>query len=62
MKVTKEIDDNLFENARGITGIRNQTALVNAGLQVLVERECARRLAQLGGAEPQVEPIPRRRS
>ena len=31
-------------------------------LQALVQRESARRLAALGGSEPRLEPIPRRRS
>jgi hypothetical protein len=31
-------------------------------LRALVERESARRLAALGGSEPALEPIPRRRT
>jgi hypothetical protein len=33
---------------------------VREGLKALIERESARRVARLGGSEPQLEPIPRR--
>jgi hypothetical protein len=35
--------------------------VVREGLKALIERESARRLAKLGGTEPQVASIPRRR-
>lgn len=56
------IDDDLLEQARRLTDIREKTALVHAGLVALIERESARRLAQLGGSEPRLEPIRRRRA
>ncbi|MEK6603752.1 MAG: type II toxin-antitoxin system VapB family antitoxin, partial [Nitrospirota bacterium] len=43
-------------------GLKEKTALVREGLKALIERESARRLAQLGGTEPQLQPVPRRRS
>jgi Arc/MetJ family transcription regulator len=62
MRTTLNIDDQLLEKARRLTGIDEKTALVRAGLEALVQREAARRLAELGGTEPNLRPIPRRRS
>ncbi|HET7371648.1 MAG TPA: type II toxin-antitoxin system VapB family antitoxin [Gammaproteobacteria bacterium] len=62
MRTTINLDDTLLADAQRLTGIKERTALVNAGLKALVERESARRLALLGGSEPQLRPIPRRRS
>ncbi len=61
MRTTLNIDDDLLEKARGLSGVQEKTALVREGLKALIERESARRLARLGGSEPQLEPIPRRR-
>lgn len=62
MRTTLIIDQNLFEQASQITGIRQKTALVRAGLEALIAREAARRLAALGGTEPGLRPVPRRRT
>jgi len=56
------IDDALIERARRLTGIDEKTALVHAGLEALIAREAAKRLAALGGSQPQLEPTRRRRS
>ena len=61
MRTTLNIDDDLLERARRLTGIREKTALVRAGLEALIARESARRLERLGGTEPDLELIPRRR-
>jgi Arc/MetJ family transcription regulator len=61
MRTTLIIDDNLLTKARQLTGIEEKTALVRAGLEALISREAARRLAVLGGTEPNLQPIPRRR-
>jgi Arc/MetJ family transcription regulator len=55
------LDDELLEEARRITGMEGRTALIHEGLRALIERESARRLARLGGSEPQLRPVPRRR-
>ena len=60
-RTTLLIDDSLVEKAGKLTGINEKTALVRAGLEALIARESARRLAALGGKEPDMEPIPRRR-
>ena len=62
MRTTVNIDDDLFEDAKWLTGIEGKTALVREALRALVERESARRLAKLGGTQPQLKPVPRRRS
>lgn len=62
MRTTLTIGDKLSTEAQHVTGIVEKTALVSEGLKALIERESARRLARLGGSEPQLEPIPRRRS
>lgn len=62
MKTTLNIDDDLLERARRLAGIEEKTALVRAGLEALIARESARRLAALGGREPQLRPVRRRRA
>ena len=60
MRTTLNIDDQLLDEAQRITGISEKASLVREGLRALIERESARRLARLGGSEPQLEPVPRR--
>jgi len=62
MRTTLNIDDQLLDDAQRITGVTEKAALVREGLRALIERESARRLARLGGSEPQLGPIPRRQS
>ena len=62
MRTTLNIDDELLAKAQRVSGLKERTALVREGLKALIERESARRLAQLGGTEPQVQSIPRRQS
>jgi len=61
MRTTVNLDDELLAEAQRLTGTSERTALIHAGLKALIERESARRLARLGGSEPRLEPIPRRR-
>jgi Arc/MetJ family transcription regulator len=61
MRTTLIIDDGLLEHAKELTGIKEKTALVRAGLEALIAREAARRLSALGGTEPTLRSIPRRR-
>jgi len=62
MRTTLNLDDDLLEEAQSLTGLSEKTALVRAALEALIERESARRLARLGGSEPELASIPRRRS
>lgn len=61
MKATVNIDDRLLEQAQRLTGLKTRSALIREGMRALVERENARRLARLGGTEPQLKSVPRRR-
>ena len=61
MRTTLAIDDALLAKASGLTGLKERSALVREGLKALIERESARRLARLGGSEPELRPVPRRR-
>jgi Arc/MetJ family transcription regulator len=62
MRTTLNIEDELLAKAQRVSGVKERTALVREGLKALIERESARRLAKLGGTEPQLQPVPRRRS
>ena len=61
MKTTMNIDDRLVKESRRLTGIGRKTAPVPESLRASVERESARRLACLGGSEPQLRSVPRRK-
>jgi Arc/MetJ family transcription regulator len=61
MRTTLNIEDELLARAAALTGVREKTALVRLGLEALIARESAKRLAALGGSEPELETIPRRR-
>jgi Arc/MetJ family transcription regulator len=62
MRTTLIIQEELLERARQLSGIQGKTALVHAGLEALVARESAKRLALLGGTEPDARLVPRRRT
>ena len=61
MRTTINLDDELLDQARRITGVEGRTVLIHEGLRALIERESARRLARLGGSEDRLRQIPRRR-
>ncbi len=61
MRTTLNIDDDLLREAARLTRIQEKTTLVRRGLEALIARESARRLAALGGSEKQLRPIARRR-
>lgn len=62
MRTTLALDEELLAKAQAYTGLAEKTALVREALKALIERESARRLARLGGSEPDLKPIPRRRT
>ncbi len=61
MRTTLNIEDNLLDQASKMTGIKEKTTLVKLGLEALIARESAKRLAKLGGTEKQLKEVPRRR-
>jgi len=61
MRTTLALDDDLLAKAVAFTGLTEKSALIREALKALIERESARRLARLGGSEPQLRAVPRRR-
>jgi Arc/MetJ family transcription regulator len=62
MRTTVIINDELLAKAQELSGLREKTAVLHAGLQALISRENSRRLAALGGTERGLKPIARRRT
>ena len=62
MRTTLNIDEHLLEKAAELTGIKEKTSLVRLGLEALISKKAALRLANLGGSEKQLQLPPRRRS
>jgi hypothetical protein len=62
MRTTVTLVDALLSRAEQLCIDLERSALLKEALQALVQRESAKRLAALGGSEPTLEPIPRRRS
>jgi Arc/MetJ family transcription regulator len=62
MRLSMNVDDELLRKAQELTGLTRKSAILRAGLTALIERESARKLAQLGGTEPALRPTARRRS
>ena len=62
MRTTLNIDDELLMRAQELTGIKEKTAIVRSGLEALIAKESARRLALLGGSDPELKEVPRRRT
>lgn len=62
MRTTLALDDDLLSQAQKLTGVKEKSALVREAFKALIERESARRLARLGGTEPDLAAVPRRRT
>jgi Arc/MetJ family transcription regulator len=62
MRTTMALDDELVAEAQDLTGLKEKSSLIREALKALIERESARRLARLGGMEPELEAPQRRRS
>jgi Arc/MetJ family transcription regulator len=62
MRTTIVLDDELLAKAQDLTHLQEKTALIKEALKALIERESAKRLASLGGSEPELEAINRRQS
>ncbi|MFZ2198570.1 MAG: type II toxin-antitoxin system VapB family antitoxin [Thermodesulfovibrionales bacterium] len=62
MRTTLNIEDELLDKAAKLTGVRGKTALVRLGLESLIARESAKKLAMLGGTEKGLQVPPRRRA
>lgn len=62
MRTTLALDDDLLAKAQALTGVSEKTALIREALRALIQRESAKRLALLGGSEPQLDAVPRRQT
>lgn len=62
MRTTVSIDDDVINEARELSGITENAALIREALQALIQRESARQLIQLGGTAPSMEQIARRQT
>ena len=60
MRTTLNIDDQIFETAAKLTGIKEKTQILHEGLRALIALESSKRLALLGGSSPKIQEIPRR--
>jgi len=61
MRTTLNINEEIYKQAAEMTGVKEKTALVHLGLQTLIAREAARRLAKMGGSQKGLKPVHRRR-
>jgi Arc/MetJ family transcription regulator len=61
MRTTVTLDDDLMVKARSLTGLKETSAVLRMALVALIEREAARRLARLGGSQPNLRAVSRRR-
>jgi Arc/MetJ family transcription regulator len=61
MRTTMALDDELVAEAQALTGLKEKSSLIREALKALIERESARRLARLGGSEPNLRAARRHR-
>jgi Arc/MetJ family transcription regulator len=62
MRATVALDDELVRKAQEFTGVTERTALLRAALKALIHLEASRRLAAVGGTEPDLKDIKRVRA
>ena len=61
MRATVALDDELVRKAQAFSGVTERTALLREALRALIHLEASRRLAAVGGTEPDLEDIKRMR-
>jgi Arc/MetJ family transcription regulator len=62
VRATVALDDELLRKAQEFSGITERTALLKNALKALIHLEASRRLAAVGGTEPNLEGIKRVRA
>ncbi len=62
MRTTVNLDETLLAQAARISGLSERSLLIHEGLQALIQRESAKRLARLGGTQKTLKAPPRRRT
>jgi Arc/MetJ family transcription regulator len=61
MRTTIVLDDDLLGRARELTGEERNSELVRRALKALIHSETSKRLALLGGSDPDAAAPPRHR-
>jgi Arc/MetJ family transcription regulator len=59
MRATVALDDELLIQAQEYSGVQERSALLRLALKALIHLEASRRLAAVGGTEPDMEAIKR---
>ncbi len=62
MRTTLNLDEKLYKQAAEYTGIREKTKLIHLGLQNLIQKEAAHRLAKQFGTLKGLKHIRRRKT
>ena len=62
MRTTLILKDDVLSKASALTGVVEKTALVHMGLEALIAKMSAERLARLGGTDKKARAVPRRRT
>ena len=62
VRATVALDDELVRKAQEFSGVTERTALLREALKALIHFEASRRLAAVGGTEPDLEEIKRVRA
>jgi Arc/MetJ family transcription regulator len=62
MRATVALDDDLLRKAQELSGVTERSALLREALKALIHLEASRRLAALGGSQPDLEDIKRLRA
>ncbi|MBX3068662.1 MAG: type II toxin-antitoxin system VapB family antitoxin [Cryobacterium sp.] len=62
MRTTVTLDETLLQKAIELSGTTERSTLLRQGLEALIERESAKRLARLGGSDTKATAAPRQRS
>jgi len=62
MRTTLILNEEILSKASALAGVKEKTALVHLGLEALIAKMSAARLAALGGTERNAQASPRRRA
>ncbi|MDR1186954.1 MAG: type II toxin-antitoxin system VapB family antitoxin [Bifidobacteriaceae bacterium] len=57
MRITVTIDDALMDQASELTGLQEPAALIRRAVETLVRLEAGKRLAALGGTDPDADAV-----
>ncbi|MBF0363468.1 MAG: type II toxin-antitoxin system VapB family antitoxin [Oligoflexia bacterium] len=61
MRTTLNLKDELIKKAQEVTGVKQRTALIHKGLELLIQREASKQLVELGGTDKSAKCAKRRK-